>query len=202
MLCRGCCYLSGWNRIPGCRWYEGDEGDEEDVFHPSRGNVLFCAAADGWGFTVPQFARIYSAKFGFSDSALARALWGPYTLQMKPSKGASKAEVPTSSSEEKYKEQGKERGKGPVIVSLSKASATALPMFAQLVLAPLWAAYDAVDPWNDGPAILQKIVSSQGLQVPSKMVQKAGRAGVQVRGPIFFEPSLVAFWGIGVQPEA
>lgn len=73
------------------RWYEGDEKDEEDVFHPSRGNVLFCAAADGWGFTVPQFARMYSAKFGFSPSALARALWGPYTLQMKAPKGWSTA---------------------------------------------------------------------------------------------------------------
>lgn len=75
----------------------------------------------------------------------------------------------------------KERVKGPMIVPLSKASTAALPMFAQLVLTPLWAAYDAIDPWNDGPAILGKIVKSQGLRLPEKVIQAAGKVGVQVR---------------------
>lgn len=133
------------------------------MFDPGKGNVLFCSAVDAWGFTVPQFGHIYASKFGFSPSALARALWGPYTLQMKAAKGSSAA------------------GKGPKIVPLSKAPAGALPMFAQLVLAPLWSAYSAVEPWNDGPGILRKIVRSQGLTVPEKALASAGRAGVQVR---------------------
>lgn len=148
--------------VHACRWYEGDVKDEEDVFDPGKGNVLFCSAVDGWGFTVPQFGHIYASKFGFSPSALARALWGPYTLQLKPAKGAAAA------------------GKGPKIVPLSKAPPGALPMFAQLVLAPLWSAYEAAEPWSDGPAILGKIVRSQRLTVPDKAIAAAGRAGVQV----------------------
>lgn len=131
------------------------------MFDPGKGNVLFCSAIDGWGFTVPQFGHIYASKFGFSPSSLARALWGPYTLQMK-AKGATAG------------------GKGPKIVPLSKAPAGALPMFAQLVLGPLWSAYEAIEPWNDGPGILGKIVRSQGLTVPDKLIAAAGRAGVQV----------------------
>lgn len=162
------------------------------MFHPSRGNVLFCSAADGWGFTVPQFARIYSEKFGFKASALSRALWGPYTLQMKPPKGgsggakggASGAGSGGSTSPEKGQKDKnaaeREKTKGPVIVPLSKASASALPMFAQLVLGPLWSAYDAMHVWNDGPAILEKIAKSQGLKVPEKVIQAAGKSGVQV----------------------
>lgn len=147
-----------------CRWYEGDAKDEEDVFDPGKGNVLFCSAVDAWGFTVPQFGHIYASKFGFSPSALARALWVPYTLVKAAKSGAAP-------------------GKGPKIVPLSKAPAGALPMFAQLVLGPLWAAYEAVEPWNDGPGILAKIVRSQGLTVPDKVIATAGRAGVQV-GPL------------------
>jgi ribosome assembly protein 1 len=135
------------------------------VFDPGKGNVLFCSAVDGWGFTVPQFARLYSSKFGFSASALARALWGPYALQAKAPKGSVRGV------------------KALTIVPLSRAAPGTLPMFAQLVLTPLWSAYEATDAWSDGAAILSKIVRSQALQVPDKTVVAAGKPGLQVPPP-------------------
>jgi ribosome assembly protein 1 len=135
-----------------CSWYEGDGSDEEDVFKPSKGNVLFCSAIDGWGFTVPQFARMYAQKFGFREKALSRALWGPYVL--KP--------------------------KDRCILHISKAGSKAKPMFVSLVLCPLWSAYEAANEWADAKEILGKIVRSQGLTVPEKAISTPGKSSVKV----------------------
>lgn len=140
------------NNWTACSWYEGNAEHEQDVFKPNTGNVLFCSAADGWGCTLPQFADIYAGKFGFSATALSRALWGPYAF--KPKEKA--------------------------IVPLAKAGAKALPMFVSFVLKPLWAAYAALKPWEDGAAILGQICRSQGLKsVPEKTILAAGRPGLR-----------------------
>jgi hypothetical protein len=41
-----------------------DDDDEEDVFQPQKGNVAFGSAADGWAFSLDQFAAMYSEKLG------------------------------------------------------------------------------------------------------------------------------------------
>ena len=123
------------------------------MFKPSKGNVLFCSAADGWGFTVPQFAGMYAEKFGFSRAALARALWGPYAF----------------------------RPKDRTIAHMSKAGAKARPMFVRFVLEPLWAAYEAAHEWANAAEVLGRVVRSQGLALPEKAYSTPGKASVQVR---------------------
>lgn len=43
---------------------------------PVRGNVAFCAGLQGWGFTLPQMAEVYSARLGAHADKLRRRLWG------------------------------------------------------------------------------------------------------------------------------
>ncbi|KAG4927594.1 hypothetical protein JHK85_054080 [Glycine max] len=51
-----------------------DYDDNEDVFQPQKGNVIFACALDGWGFGIREFAEIYASKLGASVNALLRAL--------------------------------------------------------------------------------------------------------------------------------
>ncbi|XP_076748657.1 elongation factor-like GTPase 1 [Xylocopa sonorina] len=75
-----------------------DIDDSNLYFSPERGNVLFSSATDGWGFGVKEFARIFSAKLGFSEKVLLKTLWGDYyvnTKQKRIMKGAQeKAKKP------------------------------------------------------------------------------------------------------------
>jgi hypothetical protein len=50
----------------------GADQDEEDVFQPSKGNVAFGSASDGWAFRLDQFADMYSAKLGAKPAALVQ----------------------------------------------------------------------------------------------------------------------------------
>eukprot|EP00184_Porphyridium_aerugineum_P004122 CAMPEP_0184695842 /NCGR_PEP_ID=MMETSP0313-20130426/3346_1 /TAXON_ID=2792 /ORGANISM="Porphyridium aerugineum, Strain SAG 1380-2" /LENGTH=842 /DNA_ID=CAMNT_0027154369 /DNA_START=119 /DNA_END=2647 /DNA_ORIENTATION=- len=43
---------------------------------PDNGTVAFCSGLHGWAFTVDQFARMYSAKFGMDEGMLVERLWG------------------------------------------------------------------------------------------------------------------------------
>ena len=45
---------------------------------PTKGNVAFGSAAQGWGFTVGQMAQIYSRKFGVDVEKMATRLWGEH----------------------------------------------------------------------------------------------------------------------------
>jgi ribosome assembly protein 1 len=42
------------------------------VFQPSKGNVAFGSASDGWAFRLDQFADMYSAKLGAKPAALVQ----------------------------------------------------------------------------------------------------------------------------------
>ena len=45
---------------------------------PERGAVAFGSGLQGWGFVLPQFGRMYSAKFGVSAEAMTARLWGDH----------------------------------------------------------------------------------------------------------------------------
>lgn len=59
---------------------------------------MFASAFDGWGFTIDDFARLYSAKLGIREDILRKTLWGDYYLNAKAKrilKGAQeKAKAP------------------------------------------------------------------------------------------------------------
>jgi ribosome assembly protein 1 len=54
------------------------DDNEQLVFSPELGNVVFCSAVDSWAFAIPQFAALFSKKLGMNRKALEKALWGDY----------------------------------------------------------------------------------------------------------------------------
>lgn len=96
---------------------EFKEMDDEDLyFAPEKNNVIFCSAVDGWAFTIRQFAAIYERKIGIKRSVLEKVLWGDYYLDPKTKRVL-----------------GQKHLKGRALK----------PMFVQLVLDSIWAAYEA-----------------------------------------------------------
>ena len=51
-----------------------EQEDEEDMFQPQLGNVIFASAHDGWAFRPAQFAALYAAKLGANPAALSKVL--------------------------------------------------------------------------------------------------------------------------------
>uniref|UniRef100_A0A8D3B3C6 Elongation factor-like 1 n=1 Tax=Scophthalmus maximus TaxID=52904 RepID=A0A8D3B3C6_SCOMX len=98
-------------------WSAGlEETDDSQLyFSPDQGNVVFASAIDGWGFSVKQFAHIYSEKMGIKRELLLKTLWGDFYLNAKAKKIMKGAQA-----------KGKK------------------PLFVQLVLDNIWSLYDAV----------------------------------------------------------
>jgi Translation elongation factors (GTPases) len=96
---------------------EFEERDDEDLyFAPEKNNVIFGSALDGWAFTVRQFAAIYERKLGIKRSVLEKVLWGDFYLDPKTKR---------------------------VLGSKHLKGRALKPMFVQLVLDSIWAAYEA-----------------------------------------------------------
>ncbi|KIY98160.1 hypothetical protein MNEG_9798, partial [Monoraphidium neglectum] len=127
------------------------EQEEEDAFRPSAGNVAFGSAADGWAFTVPDFAAQYAEKLGAKPAALAQAMWGDYAF------------LPKEKRVVKLKRQGGSGGGGQKT------------MFEQFALEPLWKAYGACGAAGgaEAAALLAPIVKGRGLaaRVPAKALE-------------------------------
>lgn len=45
---------------------------------PDNGTVAFSAGLHGWGFTLPQFGRLYAKKFGIAEERMCERLWGDH----------------------------------------------------------------------------------------------------------------------------
>uniref|UniRef100_A0A671KPZ0 Elongation factor-like 1 n=1 Tax=Sinocyclocheilus anshuiensis TaxID=1608454 RepID=A0A671KPZ0_9TELE len=121
-------------------WSAGlEETDDSDLyFSPDRGNVVFASAIDGWGFSIHQFAEMYSQKMGIRSSVLLKTLWGDFYLNAKAKKIMKGAQS-----------KGKK------------------PLFVQLVLDNIWNMYDAVVTRRDKEKV-EKMVTSLGLKVMSR----------------------------------
>ncbi|KAI9928111.1 Cytoplasmic GTPase/eEF2-like protein (ribosomal biogenesis) [Aspergillus wentii] len=122
---------------------EFEERDDEDLyFAPEKNNVIFCSAIDGWAFTIRQFAAIYEKKLGIKRSVLEKVLWGEYYLDPKTKRVL-----------------GQKHLKGRALK----------PMFVQLVLDSIWAAYEATTGGGKGkgdPVLLEKITKSLNINIP------------------------------------
>ncbi len=58
-----------------CHTYK-DEISGNINLNPKRLNVAFGSGHFGWGFTLQQFAEMYSAQFGISPQKLVLKFWG------------------------------------------------------------------------------------------------------------------------------
>jgi ribosome assembly protein 1 len=63
-----------------------DEKEAQWTYHPSKGNVVFCSAVHGWGFSIQSFAKFVSKKIGASEKVLQKTLWGDYCYNVKQKK--------------------------------------------------------------------------------------------------------------------
>ncbi|KAG2591305.1 hypothetical protein PVAP13_5NG473100 [Panicum virgatum] len=45
---------------------------------PEKGTVVFSAGLHGWAFRLPDFARMYAAKFGVDEARMTERLWGEH----------------------------------------------------------------------------------------------------------------------------
>ncbi|PWY94163.1 putative ribosome biogenesis protein Ria1 [Aspergillus sclerotioniger CBS 115572] len=127
---------------------EYEERDDEDLyFAPEKNNVIFCSAVDGWAFTIRQFAVIYERKLGIKRAILEKVLWGDYYLDPKTKRVL-----------------GQKHLKGRALK----------PMFVQLVLDSIWAAYEATTGAGTGkgdPALLEKITRSLNVNIPAYILR-------------------------------
>ncbi|XP_028439312.1 elongation factor-like GTPase 1 [Perca flavescens] len=118
-------------------WSAGlEEADDSQLyFSPDQGNVVFASAIDGWGFSIQQFAHIYSQKMGIKAEVLLKTLWGDFYLNAKAKKIMKGAQA-----------KGKKQ------------------LFVQLVLDNIWSLYDAVVTRRDKEKV-EKVIASLGVKV-------------------------------------
>jgi ribosome assembly protein 1 len=124
-----------------------ERDDEHLYFAPEENNVIFGSAIDGWAFTVRQFAGIYEKKLGIRKAVLEKVLWGDFYLDPKTKKVL-----------------GQKHLKGRNLK----------PIFVQLVLEPIWQAYDATVGINGDrgdPALLEKITKSLSINLPAHIAR-------------------------------
>lgn len=117
----------------GESWGNENETNESLFFSPEKGNVVFASAVDGWAFGLGYFAQKFAQKLDLPMAKLRRCLWGEYYFNPK-----------TKSVQKK------------------PYSSSAVPMFVQMVLEPIWDVYQAVHQSNDGR--LQQILRSLKLR--------------------------------------
>lgn len=60
--------------------------EEEWIFSPENGCVVFCSALDGWGFGLGDFARIWAKRVGCKPKELRKMLWGSLVFNAKTKK--------------------------------------------------------------------------------------------------------------------
>ncbi|KUI54316.1 Ribosome assembly protein 1 [Cytospora mali] len=123
-----------------------ERDDEELYFAPDKNNVIFGSAIDGWAFTVRQFAGLYEKKLGIKRSVLEKVLWGDFYLDPKTRKVL-----------------GRKHLKGRNLK----------PLFVQLVLEQIWAAYAATTGGDSGrgdPVLLEKITKGLNITLPKHIL--------------------------------
>ncbi|XP_054473537.1 elongation factor-like GTPase 1 [Anoplopoma fimbria] len=118
-------------------WVE-EADDSLLYFSPDQGNVVFASAIDGWGFSIQQFAHIYSQRMGIKAEVLLKTLWGDFYLNAKAKKIMKGAQA-----------KGKKT------------------LFVQLVLDNIWSLYDAVVTRRDKEKV-EKMVTSLGVKVMAR----------------------------------
>ncbi|GMF19682.1 unnamed protein product [Phytophthora lilii] len=76
---------------------ETEQLENEMLFSPANGNVIFASATDGWAFGIGYFAALYAKKLELPVRAMRQALWGEYYYNGKTKKIVTKP--PTSNSQ-------------------------------------------------------------------------------------------------------
>jgi ribosome assembly protein 1 len=113
------------------------------TFSPEKGNVVFASAYDGWAFSLADFARLWAARLPHAPArALRDYLWGDFAYNPKTGKVVKLRQGAAASPDD---------------------ATAATPMFASLVLSPIWQLYTAAAVDQDGPKAL-KMAAQLGVK--------------------------------------
>merc|ERR1740123_2750836 len=87
------CYKNFRNSIESvnviCQTYKDEKLGSVEVL-PQEGKVGFGSGLHAWGFTLRDFAKMYSSKFGLSETKLMSKLWGENYWSAKEGKWVKK----------------------------------------------------------------------------------------------------------------
>ena len=127
---------------------------EQWSFQPERGNVVFASALDCWGFGLMKFANMWAKKLGVSNKVLQKYLFDDYSFNA----GTKKITKHDPS---------------------SSGAADFVPMFASMILEPLWQLYDVGLTRGDVARVAQ-MASMLGVSLaPREVNAKDPRGTVQ-----------------------
>ena len=118
--------------------------DENFLFSPSKGNVAFACALEGWAFRLNDFAELYAKKLSCNPQSLQKTLWGPYTFNSKTKKVTK---IKTSEDHKK-------------------------PMFVQFILEPIWQSYQILELHDNHAEAVLKISKKLGIGIQEKEIQR------------------------------
>lgn len=127
--------------------FDLDEDNEGEWFSPSKGNVVFGSALGGWAFGIEDFVNVYVEKLGVKADILRKVLWGDFYYEP-----ASK------------------------MIYKKKPKKSALPMFVNFILKPIWSVYGALMPLRNEEQI-QKIIASLKIDLPARDVRDSNSPG-------------------------
>ncbi|CAH8505678.1 unnamed protein product [Schistosoma turkestanicum] len=133
-----------------------EKADDSNLyFSPEKGNVIFCSSIDSWGFRVDQFCQTWSERLSIPCTILQKSLWGDYYLTSSSSSTESNKMIVKSNARQKQKKS----------------------IFVQLVLEPLWNAYQTLlleDKRDKVFVMAQKV----GVNLDQRIIRNVDSRGV------------------------
>ena len=119
------------------------------TFSPPKGNVVFASAYDCWGFSIQKFAAIWSKKLGLSRQILQKHMFDDFCLN------------PMTKKLTRY---------DPLSSSSAVAGDAPKPMFASLVLDPIWTLYETAVVEQDASKAAKMAARALGVQIEAREV--------------------------------
>lgn len=114
----------------------------EWTFAPEKGNVQFASAFDGWGFGLMKFINTWHKKLGLNKGVLRKYLFEDYSLNLETKK----------------------------ITKIDYADAQKQPMFAALVLEPIWKVYETLMIEQNLLGTVEYAKSELGIQLEKREI--------------------------------
>ena len=128
---------------------------EQWSFQPERGNVVFASALDCWGFGLMKFANMWAKRLDVSNKVLQKYLFDDYSF---------------NASTKKITKHDPSAGRADSFV----------PMFASMILEPLWQIYDVGVIQGDVERVAKMASKALGVSLaPREINVKDPRGTVQ-----------------------
>eukprot|EP01041_Mallomonas_annulata_P002880 gene2880-5646_t len=111
-------------------------------FAPERGNVMFAAALDSWGFGTGRFATFWAQKLGVNRGILLKYLFEDYSFNAKTKK----------------------------VVKCDPDNGASVPMFASMVLEPIWQIYQTCVTQQEPAKAARMAQRGMGVELPAREI--------------------------------